>query len=59
MTHMQKVTKWEAAFARYVAALSKLDAARVSGKPNADWNARRTVRAARAHMQRVDAEVAP
>lgn len=55
MTHMQKITKWEAAFARYVAALVKFDEAH--GKPRAEWDARRTLRAARNHMHRVDADV--
>lgn len=55
MTHTQKITKWEAAFARYVAALAKFDDA--YGKPRLEWNARRTMRAARVNMNRVDREV--
>ena len=55
MTPMQKIDAWENAFARYVAALAKFDAA--YGQPKAEWNARRTLRAARDNLARVDAQV--
>ncbi len=55
MTHAQKLTKWETAWGRYIAALVKFDAAH--GKPGAEWNARRTLRAARENMERIGAQV--
>ena len=55
MTHMQKIKKWEAAFARYVAALAHFDA--VYGQPGKEWGARRSCHAAERNLARVDALV--